>query len=81
MLPRFSNPIDKAIKDFCSQQFDISGYIKLDEIPYDFIRKRLAFLFHIEKGQQQLQQLQRHWQLQQCHHQQQLRQLNNQCHS
>src|SRR6266487_2792194 len=28
----FSNPIDKAIKDFCSQQFDISVYNKLDEI-------------------------------------------------
>lgn len=40
----FSNPIDKAIKDFCSQQFDISGYSKLDEIPYDFIRKRLSVL-------------------------------------
>jgi P-type Mg2+ transporter len=40
----FSNPIDTAIKDFCSQQFDISGYTKLDEIPYDFIRKRLSIL-------------------------------------
>jgi len=40
----FSNPIDKTIKDFCSQQFDISVYRKLDEIPYDFIRKRLTCL-------------------------------------
>ena len=40
----FSNPIDKAIKDFCTQQFDISEYIKHDEIPYDFIRKRLSIL-------------------------------------
>ena len=40
----FTNPIDKAIKDFCSDQFDISGYSKLDEIPYDFIRKRLSIL-------------------------------------
>ncbi|MGA9843545.1 MAG: magnesium-translocating P-type ATPase [Nitrososphaeraceae archaeon] len=40
----FTNPIDKAIKDFCSDQFDISGYGKLDEIPYDFIRKRLSIL-------------------------------------
>jgi Mg2+-importing ATPase len=40
----FTNPIDKAIKDFCSSQFDISGYNKLDEIPYDFIRKRLSIL-------------------------------------
>jgi P-type Mg2+ transporter len=38
----FTNPIDKAIRDFCSDQFDISGYSKLDEIPYDFIRKRLS---------------------------------------
>ena len=35
----FTNPIDKAIKDFCSDQFDISGYGKLDEIPYDFIKE------------------------------------------
>lgn len=40
----FSNPIDKAIKDFCSHHFDLSGYSKLDEIPYDFIRKRLSVL-------------------------------------
>jgi Mg2+-importing ATPase len=40
----FTNPIDKAIKDFCSSQFDISDYNKLDEIPYDFIRKRLSIL-------------------------------------
>ncbi|HET7390857.1 MAG TPA: magnesium-translocating P-type ATPase [Nitrososphaeraceae archaeon] len=40
----FTNPIDKAIKDFCSGQINISGYSKLDEIPYDFIRKRLSIL-------------------------------------
>ena len=40
----FSNPIDKAIKDFCSGQFDIASCSKLDEIPYDFIRKRLSIL-------------------------------------
>ena len=34
------NPIDKAIKDF--RQFDTSSYLKLDELPYDFIRKRLT---------------------------------------
>jgi len=39
-----SNPIDITIKDFCSQKFDISSYSKLDEIPYDFIRKRLSVL-------------------------------------
>lgn len=36
----FENPIDKAIKDF--RQFDTSSYLKLDELPYDFIRKRLT---------------------------------------
>ncbi|MGB5089421.1 MAG: magnesium-translocating P-type ATPase [Nitrososphaeraceae archaeon] len=36
----FVNPVDKAIKDF--HQFDISGYSKLGEVPYDFIRKRLS---------------------------------------
>jgi P-type Mg2+ transporter len=40
----FTNPIDKAIKDFCSGQIDIASYNKLDEIPYDFIRKRLSIL-------------------------------------
>lgn len=42
----FTNPIDKAIKTFCfDQQIDkeaVSHYCKLDEIPYDFIRKRLS---------------------------------------
>ena len=43
----FTNPIDKAIKDFCSEStFDnmLYAYSKLDEIPYDFIRKRLSIL-------------------------------------
>lgn len=41
----FTNPIDKAIKNFCfDHQIDkeVSHYCKLDEIPYDFIRKRLC---------------------------------------
>jgi Mg2+-importing ATPase len=38
----FSNPIDKAILDFGKP--DVLGYKKLDEIPYDFIRKRLSIL-------------------------------------
>jgi Mg2+-importing ATPase len=38
----FTNPIDKAIRD--NKQFDLSGYLKQDEIPYDFIRKRLSIL-------------------------------------
>jgi len=38
----FTNPIDQAIRDY--RQFDLSGYKKLDEIPYDFVRKRLSIL-------------------------------------
>ncbi len=37
----FTNPIDDAI---CGAQVDTSGYTKLDEVPYDFIRKRLSIL-------------------------------------
>ena len=37
----FSNPIDDAIK---KMNTDISGYEKLGEIPYDFLRKRLSVL-------------------------------------
>jgi P-type Mg2+ transporter len=38
----FSNPIDEAIRSYKKQ--DISGYKKADEVPYDFIRKRLSIL-------------------------------------
>ncbi len=38
----FKNPIDEAIRSF--RQFDLSGYQKLDESPYDFLRKRLSIL-------------------------------------
>ena len=38
----FTNPIDSAIRDY--RQFDVSGCQKLDEVPYDFIRKRLSIL-------------------------------------
>ena len=40
----FANPIDKAIKEVCFNKFDLSDYKKLDEIPYDFIRKRISIL-------------------------------------
>ena len=36
----YANPIDKAIKEY--KNLDISNYSKFDEIPYDFIRKRLS---------------------------------------
>jgi Mg2+-importing ATPase len=38
----FTNPIDSAIRNY--RQFDMSGYQKMDEVPYDFIRKRLSIL-------------------------------------
>ncbi|MBS1634297.1 MAG: magnesium-translocating P-type ATPase [Bacteroidetes bacterium] len=37
----FNNPIDEAI---LSLKLDTTGYEKLNEIPYDFIRKRLSVL-------------------------------------
>jgi Mg2+-importing ATPase len=42
----FINPIDEAIRKY--RPFDLSGYRKLDEVPYDFVRKRLSIL--ISKG-------------------------------
>jgi Mg2+-importing ATPase len=39
----FTNPIDDAIRTFKPQ--DLSAYTKHDEIPYDFIRKRLSIVF------------------------------------
>ncbi|HEY3384589.1 MAG TPA: magnesium-translocating P-type ATPase [Vicinamibacterales bacterium] len=36
------NPIDEAIRSH--RQFDLGGSRKLDEVPYDFIRKRLSVL-------------------------------------
>jgi Mg2+-importing ATPase len=38
----FTNPIDQAIRN--RRTLDLSGYQKLDEVPYDFIRKRLSIL-------------------------------------
>jgi P-type Mg2+ transporter len=38
----FTNPIDQAVRTF--RTFNLSGYQKLDEVPYDFIRKRLSIL-------------------------------------
>jgi len=42
----FASPIDEAIR--MHRQFDLSGYRKLDEVPYDFIRKRLSIV--VSKG-------------------------------
>ncbi len=38
----FENPIDKSIKNY--KRLHISNYSKIDEIPYDFIRKRLSIV-------------------------------------
>lgn len=38
----FTNPIDEAVRTH--RRFDLSGYQKQDEIPYDFLRKRLSIL-------------------------------------
>ncbi|GAB4020161.1 magnesium-translocating P-type ATPase [Spirosoma koreense] len=38
----FRNPIDEAIMAF--RPIDASAYLRVDEIPYDFIRKRLTIL-------------------------------------
>jgi Mg2+-importing ATPase len=46
----FTNPIDQAIRHHCCP--DISGYRKLDEVPYDFLRKRLSIL--VAKGDEHL---------------------------
>jgi Mg2+-importing ATPase len=46
----FANPIDEAIRKH--KQFDLSCCSKLDEIPYDFIRKRLSVV--VLKGDEHL---------------------------
>ena len=38
----FANPIDEAIRRYCCP--DITGWRKVDEVPYDFLRKRLSVL-------------------------------------
>jgi Mg2+-importing ATPase len=38
----FANPIDTAVRDHCS--FDLAAWRRLDEVPYDFTRKRLSVL-------------------------------------
>jgi Mg2+-importing ATPase len=39
----FTNPIDEAIRT-CSERPDITSYTKVDEVPYDFERKRLSIV-------------------------------------
>jgi Mg2+-importing ATPase len=42
----FINPIDEAIR--ANPAWDCAGWNKLDELPYDFARKRLSILFEKE---------------------------------
>lgn len=47
----YANPIDKAILDSAMKP-DIGNIIKKDELPYDFIRKRLSIL--IKDGEEEM---------------------------
>jgi len=38
----FSNPVDESIRE--TKNIDISSFKKFDEVPYDFIRKRLSIV-------------------------------------
>jgi P-type Mg2+ transporter len=38
----YANPIDQALQE--AEKFDLAGWEKLDEIPYDFSRRRLSVL-------------------------------------
>lgn len=42
----FTNPLDEAIRN--TKGIDISVYAKYDEVPYDFIRKRLSVVVSVE---------------------------------
>jgi P-type Mg2+ transporter len=42
----FKNPIDEAIRSH--QSFDLGRCRKLDEVPYDFVRKRLSVLASVD---------------------------------
>jgi P-type Mg2+ transporter len=49
----FANPIDQAIRTdeaIQTHHFDLSEYRKEDEVPYDFIRKRLSVLVSKDEG-------------------------------
>jgi len=51
----FTNPIDEAIRTdetIKARSFDLAIYQKIDEVPYDFVRKRLSVL--VSKGNSSL---------------------------
>jgi len=45
----FTNPLDEAIRSL--PDINIDGYEKLDEVPFDFIRKRLSIAVNYQKKQ------------------------------
>lgn len=49
----YLNPIDAAIRN--DRPFDLAAYQKLDEVPYDFLRKRLSILVPLETVQPRIQ--------------------------
>jgi len=48
----YLNPIDAAIRSY--RQFDLTKYKKIDEVPYDFVRKLLSVLVAEEESPQHL---------------------------
>ena len=44
----FANPIDEAIRTY--RKLDVSAYKRLDEVPYDFLRKRLTIVVSSDQG-------------------------------
>lgn len=46
----YTNPIDNAILG--NKRSDVSGWSKIDEVPYDFVRKRLSLL--VQNGESRL---------------------------
>jgi Mg2+-importing ATPase len=44
----FKNPLDGAVKAF--KKFDVSGFQKVDEIPFDYQRKRDSIIVKTPKG-------------------------------
>ncbi len=49
-----ANPLDEAIAAGKRPEDDLAAYAKVDEIPYDFIRKRLTVVVHSAGGPEDL---------------------------
>ena len=51
MQSGLANPLDEAIAQSPDcRNLDLSGFVKIDEIPYDFARKRLSVIFREKTG-------------------------------